>query len=206
MPNDGNLSPWLEEQQATIKSLSAGFTPGPGVCADFDQSLRQNPDAARLVQDVIPKCSAARLAGFVTLIVGSTVEQRLVELKSSRGKSLRKMIYPVARKIRSPRAQEFVEQAGKAFDVRREGLADHCFGLLLVRRYLKFRTGIEPTARELAALLKAGLAASGRPAALQNVDHDLLRRNLKNYEAKHAHPLATGERCAQIIELSGLTT
>jgi hypothetical protein len=98
--------------------------------------------------------------------------------------------------------QEMLTRAGRAFDTRRRGLADYCFGVLIIREYLHFRRGLEPTPRELVALLKAGLAAAGRPEHLQAIDYDLLRRNLSNFEKRHPLlcGLATGESSAQIIE------
>jgi hypothetical protein len=202
--DDGNLSPWLEELDASVRQLSAkdvGLKVVPRWHIRFERSLRENPNAERLVRDVLPKCEAARLARFVTLIVGTTVEDALIRLTRKRSEGLKKIIRSAARKDRSvrTRAKEIVSKADRAFDTRREGLTEYCFPTLIMRRYLQFRSGVEPTARELAALLKAGLAVSGR---LQAIDHDLLRRNLKNYEKKHPHELATGERCAQIIELN----
>jgi hypothetical protein len=209
MNGDGNLDLWLRGLEDTVSRLSAkgsGFNLPRNWHIRYERSLRQNPDASRLIRDVLPKCAAARLARFVTLSVGSTLERDLVELKRQCGIQLKKIVALAARKDRSIResssAQEFNRRAGLAFDTRREGLAEYCFTALIMRRYLQFRSGTRPSARELAALLKAGLAASGRPIHLQSVDYDLLRRNLKNYEKKNPHELATGEHCAQIIELT----
>jgi hypothetical protein len=211
MKGDGDLSPWLEELDASVGQLSAknsGLKLPPRWHIRYERSLRENRDASRLVRDVLPKCAAARLARFVMLTVGTTVERDLVELKRRRGEQLKKIIASAAKKDRSiqksQEAQEFNRKAGRAFDTRREGLAEYCFPTLIMRRYLQFRSGVLPTARELATLLNAGLAALGRPVHLRGVDYDLLRRNLKNYEKKHPHEFATGERCAQIIELTPL--
>jgi hypothetical protein len=205
MESDANLSPWLEELDSSVCGLSAKLSLAPGWYGAFQRHLQENPDARRLVHAVLPKCRARHLAEFVMLVV-SGIERALIPLTREWGRGLRKIVDSAARKDRSIRnsieAQKLVRAAGIAFDTRRESLAEYCYGALILRRYLHFRSGVEPTARELAALLSAGLAAGGR---LQPVDHDLLRRNLKNYETKHPHPLATGERCAQIIELTAST-
>jgi len=205
--NDGDLGPWLETLDTSVAAISArevGFRPAPGCYERFERSLHENPDAARLVNNVLPKCDLPRLAGFVALVANSGVEDRLIELTDKRGEGLKKIARSAARKNKKVQrsARNLVTRADRAFDTRRQGLVSYCFPILILRRYLSFRSGIEPTARELAALLKAGLAASGRPAHQQSIDYDLLRRNLKNYEKKHPHVLATGERCAQIIEVS----
>src|SRR5262249_53763870 len=137
-------------------------------------------------------------------IAGSTIEDELVEMKRKRAKKLKASARPAARKVSKDgdgrkRAEDFLRSGDREFDAGRVGLAPRTFGMLIGRRYIEFRTGAKPTARELAALLRAGLVASGRP---QEIDHDLLRRNLQNYERRHPHPLASGERCAQIIEVA----
>ncbi len=198
---DGNLSPWLEQVDASMRELSVKANLPSRWDVAFRRHLSENPDAGRLVRDILPKCNAGLAGGFVMLVV-SGVDCALIPWIREQGQELRKTIRAAARNDKivrtSPEAQEFNRRAGRAFDTRRQGLAEYCFGALILRRYLHFRSGVEPTARELAALLSAGLAAGGR---LQAVDHDLLRRNLRNYEKKHPHPLATGERCAQIIEV-----
>ena len=202
--NDGNLSPWLEAQQSSIAGLTTGITIDRAAFKAFERSLRKNPAAARLVRDVLPRCPLSLLAGFVIVVVSAGVEDKLNDFSRKQGESLKKIIRAAARKDKSvrKRASKIVSSAEHAFDTRRKGLAEYCFGAVILKRYLKFRSGAEPTARELAALLKAGLAASGLPMSLQGIDYDLLRRNLKNYEEKNPHPLATGERCANMIELT----
>jgi len=186
---DGNLSPWIEAQEASIGKLSSEIRLAqPGWYRAFTRSLEENPDAERLRTEILPRCQGERLAMFVVQAVAGRLDERLLELTRKRGEDLRKTVYPAARKERSAEARTFVERAGKAFDVRRQGLAEYSFSALIIERYLTFRSGTKPTARELALLFKAGLAVAGRPAHLQTVDYDRLRRNLKNYEANHPHP------------------
>ena len=208
MKLDGDISSWLEAQEASIRSLKAGILVDAGSYKAFERSLKNNPDAARLVKEVLPRCPIPKLASFILVIVESGVENRLIELTRKRGEELKGVFRRAARKDKSVRedAQRLLARAEQAFDTRRRGLADYCSGAVILKRYLGFRAGKEPSARELAALLKAGLAASGRPVHLQTVDYDLLRRNLRNYEKRNPHPLATGERCAQIVELTSPTS
>ncbi|SRR6266446_1428197 len=210
--SDGNLGPWLGELDASIRGLSAkdvGLRLVAGWYEVFKRNLKENPDAKRLLEELLPKCSAEFLSGFVMLVVAGGLEGALLQLTSNRGDEFRNIVDPAARKDRNVResaeVQDLVRRAGRAFDVRRQGLADYCCGALIIRRYLQFRSGVDPTARELAALLKAGLAASGRPHYLQAIDYDLLRRNLRNYEKKHPMEFATGARCAQMIEVTATT-
>jgi len=202
--DDGNLSPWLEAQEASIAGLTTGITVDRAAPKAFERSLHKNPVAVRLVREVLPRCPLPRLAGFVIVVVSAGVEDKLNAFSRKQVEGLRRIMRAAARKDKSvgKRANEIMSSAEHAFDTRRKGLADYCLGTVILKRYLKFRSGIEPTARELAALLKAGLAASGRPVSLQAIDYDLLRRNLRNYEKKNPHPIATGERCAKVIELN----
>jgi len=200
--DDGNISPWLEAQKAQIAGLRVGFSLAPGWYGAFERSLMEDPDAHRLVSQSLPRCKAPLLAAFVTMLAGTDVENRLVDLKHKRGEALKRIIRSAA--LRNPhirkdaQAKEFMARASQAFDTRREGLADYCFACLIIQRYLEFRSGVKPTARELAALLKAGLSAAGRPA--RAIDYDLLRRNLRNYEKRHSFRFS-GQQCAAVIEL-----
>ena len=205
---DGNIGFWLGDEQAVIAQLSAkdiGLSLTSGWYERFERSLHENPDARRLVDDLLPKCNTRSLAEFTALVASTGIQDALIGLTRKRGVGLKKIVRPAARKARRDEdvrksAEGLLARADRAFDTRREGLAEYCFGGLILRRYVQFRSGHAPTARELAALLKSGLAASGRPAYQRVIDHDLLRRNLRNYEKKHPLTLATGERCAEIIE------
>jgi hypothetical protein len=185
---DGNIGAWLDEELAAIAQLSAkdlGFELVPGWDELFSQSLAGNRDAERLKRDMLPKCNVPRLAGFIVLSVSTNIEDELVSMKEKQGQRLKARLRGAARKLPGEsRAREILDNADHAFDTRREGLAEYCFSTLVVRAYLRAKSGIEPTARELAALLKAGLAASGRATFQSSVDYDLLRRNLKNFEKR----------------------
>jgi hypothetical protein len=202
---DGNIGGWLDEQHDAIAKLSAkaiGFKVVPGWYETFSQSLAGNRDAERLNRDILPKCRAQLLAGFIVLTVSTNVEDRLVLMKKTRGQQLKSRLRAAARKVPGePRAKEVLGNAEHAFDTRREGLAEHCLNTLIVRAYLHSKSGLEPTARELAALLSAGLAASAKAPFHKSIDHDLLRRNLKNFE-KRRPTLARSarERSVDIIE------
>jgi hypothetical protein len=197
---DGNLGPWLDGLDASVQDLSVGAKFPPAWFEIFQRHLQENSDAHRLIHVMLPKCRVQLLAGFVMLVV-SGVDRELIPLSRERRQGFQKIMRAAARKDKSvgERANELVSKAESAFDTRREGLAEYCGGTLILRRYLHYKSGVKPTARELAALLSAGLAASGR---LQPVDYDLLRKNLKNYETKHPLEFATGEYCSRIIELT----
>jgi len=206
---DGNIGAWMDEEQAAIGKLSAkdiGFELVPGWEELFSQSLAGNRDAERLKRDMLPKCNVPRLAGFIVLTVSTNIEDELVSMKGKRGQRLKATLRGPARKLSAaekPDAERILKDAGKAFDTRREGLAEHCFAVLIIRAYLHQKSGIEPNARELAALLKAGLAASGRAPFQTSIDHDLLRRNLKNFEKgwPELSQLAK-EQAVELIEVS----
>ncbi len=209
-PKDGNIGAWMDEELAAIGKLSAkdiGFEMAPGWYQVFMRSLADNRDAERLNRDVLPKCAMPLLAGFTLLTVSTNVEDELVSMKKKQGRRLKSRLRGPARKLAAtekPDAERILKNADKAFDTRREGLADHCFAVLIIRAYLQAKSGIEPTARELACLLKAGLAASGRAAFQTAVDdYDLLRRNLKNFEKRQPQLAKDAkERAVAIIEVS----
>jgi hypothetical protein len=204
---DGNIGAWMDEELAAIAKLSAkdiGFELVSGWYETFSQNLAGNRDAQRLNRDMLPKCQAQMLAGFVVLAVSTSIEDDLVLMKKKGGQRLKARLRGAARKLPGePRAKEILDNADRAFDTRREGLAEYCFSTLVVRAYVRAKSGIEPTARELAALLKAGLAASGRAAFQSSVDYDLLRRNLKNFEKRwpQLSELAK-ERAVGLIEVT----
>ena len=187
---DGNIGAWVDAQEAAIAKLSAkdlGFELVRGWFELFSQSLAGNRDAERLNRDVLPKCNVPRLARFIVLAVSTNVDDALIGITAKRGREF-KAVRAAARKLGpAERAdgERIVKNAGEAFDTRRQGSAEYCFGALVMRAYLCRKSGIEPSARELAALLKAGLAASNRAAFQGTIDHDLLHRNLKNFEARH---------------------
>jgi len=201
---DGNIGAWLDEQQATIAKLSAkdiGFQLAPGWLDAFESSLQQNRDAQRLNRDILTKCPVPVLAQFIVLIVGTNIEDALLQMTEERGRKLKTGVRAAARNLAPggrQRAKAFLQKAERSFDTRRRGLAEYCFGFSIVRQYLRSKSGLEPTARELSALVTAGLAASGKAPFYRATDHDLLRRNLKNYEKRHTPP--SGTHCVEIIE------
>jgi len=80
-------------------------------------------------------------------------------------------------------------------------LAEYCEVAFVLREYLHTRCGLKPTPRELAAVLEAGLVASGKPKFYQKVDYDLLARNLKNFEKRNETRCASIRRtCLDVIE------
>jgi hypothetical protein len=202
---DGNIGAWADEELAAIGKLSAkdiGFVMAPGWHEVFLRSLAENRDAERLNRDVLPKCAMQLLAGFTTLTVSTRMEDELVSMKKKSGQRAKAILRGGGRKLPGePRVKEMLDSADQAFDTRREGLAEHCFTVLIIRAYLHKKSGIEPTARELACLLKAGLVASGRVQT--SVDYDLLRRNLKNFEKRQARlSKLAKEQCVELIEVS----
>ncbi len=202
--DEGNIGAWLDEQQAAIAQLSAkdiGFQMAPGWYEAFLRNLEENRDAGRLNRDILSKCRIPLLAGFIVLIVSTSVEDALIQTTKRRGRELKTGLRAAARNLApaaKPAVRRILKRADRAFDARRKGLAEYCQGTLVVRQYLHAKSGLAPTARELAALLKAGLAASGRALFHGTIDHDRLRRNLQYYERKHA-PLS-GDRSIEIIE------
>jgi hypothetical protein len=209
---------WLEAEEARIRELSAksiGFQVSQ-LPKDwrvmFFRSLCENADAKRLNLRVLPKCNEEMLAGFVLLAVRPEVEVELLRVTKERGTRFKAWVRGEARKAVRCGAgseskvllgRELLARADRAFDVRRRGLAEYTFAAFVIKEYLHFRSGLKPTARELAALFKAGLAAAGRPAFLQEIHYDLLRRNLKNFEKRRpllCH-LGSGECAAKIIEV-----
>jgi hypothetical protein len=201
---DGNISPWIEDQDAAIGQLSAravGFKLSPNWYDVFLRSLQENPDAGSLLKDFLPKCPIVPLAVFVTLIASAKTEETFNQLTRKRGQKLKAILRAGIRKGHD--TQERLSRAERAFDVRRKGLAEYCYGALVLREYLRFRCGVKPGAKHLAVLLKAGLAASGKQRFQQAIDYDLLRRNLRNFEKRFPAlcQLATGPRCAQMIEM-----
>jgi hypothetical protein len=201
---DGNIGAWLDEQQASIAKLSAkdiGFQLVPGWLDTFLSNLQQNRDAQRLNRDILTKCPVPLLAQFIVLIVGTNIEDALIRMTDERGRQLKTGLRAAARNL-APREKQpaklFLEKAEQSFDTRRRGLAEYCFGFSIVRGYLRSKSGLEPTARELSALVTAGLVASGKAPFYRAIDHDLLRRNLKNYERRHTPP--SGAHCIEIIE------
>lgn len=204
-PKDGNIGVWVDEQRAAIAKLSAkdlGFELVPGWFELFSQSLAGNRDAARLNRDVLPKCDVPRLASFIVLSVSTNVDDTLIEMMGKAGRELKSGLRAAARKlVPAERADGERILKNAAFDTRRQGLAEYCFGALIMRAYLHRKSGIEPSARELAALLKAGLAASNRVAFQGTIDHDLLHRNLKNFERRRPQlSELVKQRSAEIVE------
>ena|ERR1700733_3008918 len=204
---DGNIGAWMDEEQAAIAQLSAkdelGFELVPGWEELFSQSLAGNRDAQRLNRDMLPKCNVPRLAAFIVLTVSTNIEDELVSMKRKQGQRLKARLRGAARKLPGePRAKEILDNADHAFDTRREGLAEHCFAVVVIRAYLYRKSGIEPNARELAALLQAGLAASSRAPFQTSIDHDLLRRNLKNFEKRRPQiSQMAKEQAVELIEV-----
>jgi len=90
---DAILDSWLAEQNARINQLSAGslgFSASklrPDWLASFLQSLLDNRDAARLVQELLPKCRVPALAVFVVLGVSTQLKSRLIADVNERGGS-----------------------------------------------------------------------------------------------------------------------
>jgi hypothetical protein len=212
--NETNLlHTWYEEERASIDHFSTNFPLPEGWLAAFQKSLDENRDAERLRRQFLPKCNVPALTQFVMLVLNADLEQALNGITQKRGERLKTKLRSEARgeQRRSSKSgalrgyQELLHRAERAFETSRQGLADYCFGVLVVREYLHFRSGLKPTPRELVALLKAGLAASGSRWRLypgQTEDYDLLRRNLKNFEKRHPLrcKLAAGEHSARIIE------
>ena len=198
---------WLDNEFAFIETMRAqdvGFQPSrlnSRWLETFGLTLMTNPDAKRLVSDFLPrlaKRSVLLLAGFVVMLAsGRELENALLGLTKQRGQRFKKLMRARGRTLPERRkdAAEFLRRAERAFDVRRKGLAEYCPQLVIIRGYLRCRCGLEPTARELAALLKAGLAALGRE---RFIDYDLLRRNIKNFEKRRSAPI--DEVCAKVIE------
>jgi hypothetical protein len=202
------LDSWLAEQNAAIGQLSAsslGFSASklrPDWLAAFRQSLLDNGDATRLVRELLPKCRFPALAVFVVLGVSTPIEARLNADIDERGDKLKSRLRVSARKRKRSGQENLADHykllvnAGHAFDTRRRGLAEYCEVALVIREYLYARSGLRPTPRELAAVLEAGLVASGKPKFWQKLDYDLLGRNLKNFEKKHE------ARCAFVRKMS----
>jgi hypothetical protein len=206
---DGNIGAWLDEQHEAIAKLSAkdvGFQLVPGWYESFSQSLASNRDAERLNRDILPKCRAELLAGYIVLMVSTNVDDALIRMTDKRGRQLKTRLLAPARKLASAEradGERILKNANRAFDTRRQGLAEDCLAALTIRAYLHVKSGIEPTARELAALLEAGLAASNKAAFKEPIDHDLLRRNLKNFEKRWPQLAKDAkERAVAIIEVS----
>jgi hypothetical protein len=176
----------------------------------FFSNLFENFDTKRLLSKILPKCDNYMLAGFVTLAVRPEVEIELLRLTKHRGMRFKAWVRSEGRRAvkadderRALTGRELLRRADRAFDIRRKSLAEYAAVAYIIREYLQFRSGLKPTARELAALFKAGLAATGRPV-FQQVDYDLLRRNLRNFELRRSRvcqPLS-GEDAAKIIEVS----
>jgi hypothetical protein len=85
---DGNIGAWLDEQQASIEKLSAkdiGFQLVPGWLDAFLSNLQQNRDAQRLNRDILPKCPVPLLAQFIVLIVGTNIDDALIQMTNERG-------------------------------------------------------------------------------------------------------------------------
>jgi hypothetical protein len=204
---------WLAEQNARINELSAGslgFSASklrPDWFAAFLQSLLDNDDAVRLVRELLPKCRVPALAVFVVLGVSTPIEARLNADVDERGEKLKSRLRRSARKERKSGQKDLATyykllvNAGRAFDTRRRGLAEYSEIALVLREYLHARSGLKPTSRELAAVLEAGLVASGRPKFYQKVDYDLLARNVRNFERRHeAHCAFVTKACLDLIE------
>ncbi|SRR6266403_466326 len=210
---DAILDSWLAEQNARINQLSAGslgFSASklrPDWLASFLQSLLDNRDAARLVQELLPKCRVPALAVFVVLGVSTQLKSRLIADVNERGGKLKSRLRTSARRGRRSGQEDLATyykllvNAGRAFDTQRKGLAEYCEVALVLREYLHARCGLKPTSRELAAVLEAGLAASGMPKFYQKVDYDLLARNLRNLEKRHqSHCAFVRKICLDVIE------
>jgi hypothetical protein len=207
------IESWFENERRALGDVHArdiGFDVSQ-LPADwqgaFRRKLEADPDARRLVE-VLPGCNVPMLTGFIVLTVasGPQLEGALQQITRRRGRSLIRKLRERGRAASGPEKPELsktLRRAERAFDTRRRGLIEYTYPLLVIRNYLRFRTGYAPTSRELSALLKAGLTAVGRPAFLQVIDYDLLHRNLRNFEKRHPDlsAAATGERCAQLIEL-----
>jgi hypothetical protein len=210
---DATLDRWLAEQNACIDQLSAaslGFSASrlrPDWLAVFLQSLLDNRDATRLLQKFLPKCQVPALAVFVVLGVSTQLERRVIDDAGERGDKLKSRLRTSARKERRSGQDNLLTHykllvnAGRAFDTRRQGLAEHCEVALVLREYLCARCALKPTPRELAAVLEAGLVACGMPKFYQRVDYDLLARNLRNFEKrKEVHAALVRRMCIDIIE------
>jgi len=211
---DGIVRSWLAEQSATVDQLSAaslGFSASklrPDWLAAFREALFDNRNAARLVREGLPKCQVRALAGFVVLAVSTQLERRLIGDSKRRGDKLKSMIRTSARNEKTSGRdvsshERILANTDKAFDTRRKGLADYCEVAFVVREYFRQRCGLTATPRELAAVLEAGLVASGKPKFYQKVDHDLLARNLRNFEARkknQAHCYVIHKQAVSIIE------
>lgn len=207
------IEPWLAAEAQSINHLHArdiGFEVSqlpPKWQETFLRTLCADQDARRLVA-ALPKCNVPMFAGFVVMTVatGPHLEDSLLKMTQRRGRGLVGRLRAKGREAGNREKAEIgnsIRRAERAFDTRRRGLIEYVYPLLVVRNYLKFRTGYAPTARELSALLKAAMAAAGRPAFQQVIDYDLLHRNLRNFEMRHPEfvAAATGERCAALIEL-----
>ncbi len=206
------LDSWLAEQNTRINQLSAsslGFSASKlrsDWLAAFLQSLLDNRDAARLVRELLPRCRVLALAVFVILGVSTQLETRLLADVNERGEKLKSRLRRSARKARKSGQgvsthHQILLNADRAFDTRRQGLAEYCEVAFVLREYLHARCGLKPTPRELAAVLEAGLVASGNPKFYQKVDYDLLARNLKNFEKRSEIRCASIRKtCLDVIE------
>lgn len=207
------LDSWLAEQNTAVAQLSAsglGFSASklrPDWFASFLQSLLENGDATRLVRELLPKCRIPALAVFVVLGVSTPIESRLNADVDERGEKLKSRLRVSARKRKRSGQGNLADyykllvNAGQAFDTRRKGLAEYCEVALVIREYLLARSGLKPTARELAAVLEAGLTSSGKPKFWQKLDYDLLGRNLRNFAKRHeAHCAFVRKMSIDIIE------
>src|SRR5258706_1449142 len=103
---DAILDSWLAEQNARINQLSAGslgFSASklrPDWLASFLQSLLDNRDATRLVQELLPKCRVPALAIFVILGVSTQLDRRLIADAGERGDQFKSRLRTSARKGR----------------------------------------------------------------------------------------------------------
>lgn len=130
--DDGNISPWLEEQQATISQLSAkdiGLKLSSDWYKIFQRDLAENPDAEIIIRDFLPKCPNVPLAAFIAFIAGTRCEETFNQLTRKRGQKFKATLRAGRRKGHD--AQERLLRAERAFDVRRKGLAEYCFGVLV---------------------------------------------------------------------------
>lgn len=189
----------------------------------FLNSLRTTPNEQRqrLLEHILPHCDIEKLVAFALLSVHPDTGKAFVSGRDNRGEKIKaalkkrvrkneshlraaRIIDPFAHRERQlERDKQILANVERTkprpgpFDTRRMGLTQDWPSLLVISKYLEFKSGLTLRPRDMGAILQAAYAASGKP---RKVDSDLLTRGLRRYAKRHPDFLVSGPSSARIIE------
>ena len=182
----------------------------------FGKSLAGNPEAQRLLKDILSSCSVRDVCKMTMLYVRPPKE--LATERKKRGKAETSRLRKKARTLQLQLSSSVIidparhrendleetrnklKRAKLAFDTRRMGIHAVHFAIFVIREYLQFRSGLVPTYPELAALAQAAWAAWNIPH--KGIEPDVLGRNLLTFQknSPHVRGLAGGIRSVGYVE------